>query len=240
MLEKCRNGHPRVGEDGTSNVYVYPTRPGRRPRITCRICRDGEPVERPSQEERVAKLAEIEVAKVVPTNLNAFGQLRFWGLCNAIVGERYPLRMAWLMAQLTPGLLQDVRDAADLLERGVYVFDAHDGDIFKIRARMEGSAPAKDKETTMRSFEELVPYDELPAEVENIGQTCEHEAPVPCSAAADVSIWKDFGVHGHRWTEWTALCRDHFDPRELPSYARALPLTEYAIETLGLDGPPSD
>jgi hypothetical protein len=39
----CRNGHPRVNADGSSNVYTYPSREGRKPRITCRICRDGLP-----------------------------------------------------------------------------------------------------------------------------------------------------------------------------------------------------
>jgi hypothetical protein len=136
MDEKCRNGHARVRDDGTSNVYVYPPRPGRKPRITCRTCRDGEPVEGLSQEERVAKFAEREVARVVPQKLDAYRELRFWGLCRAIVAERYPLRMAWLMAQMDPDLVGDVRKAADLLERGVYVFDAHDGDIEKIRATM--------------------------------------------------------------------------------------------------------
>lgn len=133
MKETCRNGHPRVKADGTSNVYVYPPRPGRKPRITCRTCRDGEPVDRPPQEERVAAFAEREVAKVVPKKLNEYGELRFWGLCRAIVAERYPLRMAWLMTQMRPELVDDVRKAADLLERGVYVFDAHDGEPDKIR-----------------------------------------------------------------------------------------------------------
>src|SRR6266487_3368176 len=102
MNETCKNGHPRVKPDGTSNVYVYPPRPGRKPRITCRTCRDGEPVEGPSQEKRVARLAEREVAKVVPKKLNDHGELRFWGMCRGICLERYPLRMAWLMAQLSP------------------------------------------------------------------------------------------------------------------------------------------
>jgi hypothetical protein len=139
MDEKCRNGHPRVRPDGTSNAYIYPPRPGRKPRITCRTCRDGEPVERQSQEERVAKLAEKEVAKVVPRTLNAHGELRFWGMCRGISLERYPLRMAWLMAQLSPELVQDIRETADLLERGVYVFDAHDGDLDKIEASAQKS-----------------------------------------------------------------------------------------------------
>ena len=142
--ETCRNGHPRVKTDGTSNVYVYPPRSGRKPRITCRTCRDGEPVERPPQEERIAGLAEREVAKVVPKKLNAYGELRFWGMCRGISAEKYPLRMAWLMAQLRPELVQDIRQAADLLERGIYVFDAHDGDIEKIRARIESGRPGKE------------------------------------------------------------------------------------------------
>lgn len=144
MEETCRNGHPRVKEDGTSNVYVYPPRPGRKPRITCRTCRDGEPVERPSQEERVARFAEKEIAKVVPKKLNTYGELRFWGMCRGISLERHPLRMAWLMAQLRPELVKDIRHAADLLERGVYVFDAHEGDIDKIRARIESERPSKE------------------------------------------------------------------------------------------------
>lgn len=144
MAAECRNGHPRVNEDGTSNVYVYPPRPGRKPRITCRTCRDGERVERQSQEDRVARLAEKEVSKVVPKRLNAYGELRFWGLCRAIVGERYPLRMAWLMAHLSPDLVNDVRTAADLLERGIYVFDAHDGDLNKIEARANKSPKGED------------------------------------------------------------------------------------------------
>jgi hypothetical protein len=138
MDEKCRNGHPRVRPDGTSGVYVYPPRPGRKPRITCRTCRDGEPVEKESQEERVARLAEKEVAKVIPKTLNGHGELKFWALCRAITRERYPLRMAWLMAQLDPDLTEDVKKAADLLERGIYVFEAHDGDLDKITARIEG------------------------------------------------------------------------------------------------------
>ena len=92
----------------------------------------------------------------------------------------------------------------------------------------------------MRRLEELVRHDELPGEVLNDGQTCEQGAPNPCSSPADVSIWMDFGVHRHSWTEWTVLCGRHFDPEELPYYARALPLTEYAKETLGLNGQPSD
>ncbi|MEX1263838.1 MAG: hypothetical protein WEE66_07880 [Actinomycetota bacterium] len=148
MNETCKNGHPRVKPDGTSAVYVYPSRPGRKPRITCRTCRDGEPAERPSQEERVARFAEKEVAKIVPKKLNAYGELRFWGLCRAIIAERYPLRIAWLMAQLSPELVQDVREAADLLERGVYVYDAHDGDIDKIRARFEPKGGPKKEEGT--------------------------------------------------------------------------------------------
>jgi hypothetical protein len=138
MTETCKNGHPRIGPNGESNVYRYPDRPGRKPRITCRICRDGEPVERRSQEERVARFAEKEVAKVVPSTLNRHGELRLWGLCRGIARERYPLRMAWLMAQLNPELVDDVRKAADLLERGIYVFEAHDGDLDKITARIEG------------------------------------------------------------------------------------------------------
>jgi hypothetical protein len=147
MDEKCRNDHPRVRPDGTSNVYIYPPRAGRKPRITCRTCRDGESVERLSQEERVAKLAEREVAKVVPKRLNAYGELRFWGICRGISLEKYPLRLAWLMAQLSPELVQDIREAADLLERGVGVFDIHDGNLDKIRARIDGtSAPEKKEE----------------------------------------------------------------------------------------------
>lgn len=38
--EACRNGHPRTVE----NTYRYPEREGRKPRITCRICRDGAPL----------------------------------------------------------------------------------------------------------------------------------------------------------------------------------------------------
>lgn len=133
MEETCRNGHPRARPDGTSNVYVYPPRPGRKPRITCRTCRDGEPVERAPQAERVAAFAEREVAKVVPKRLNAYGELRLWGLCRAIVAERAPLRLAWLVAQMRPEFVDDVRKATDLLERGIYVFEAHDGDPEKIR-----------------------------------------------------------------------------------------------------------
>ena len=143
--EECRNGHPRVNPDGTSNTYVYPPRPGRKPRITCRICRDGMPIDRPPQEERVAKLAAKEVTKVVPKKLNAFGELRFWGMCRGICLERYPLRMAWLMAQLSPELVPDVRHAADLLERGVGVFDIHEGDLAKIEATIKGLHEGKEK-----------------------------------------------------------------------------------------------
>lgn len=131
--DHCRNGHPRVKPDGSSNVYVYPPRPGRKPRITCRTCRDGEPVAKPSQEERVAKLAEREVAKVVPKRLNAHGELRLWGMCRGISLERYPLRMAWLMAHLEPEQVDDIRRTADLLERAIHVFDAHDGDLNRIK-----------------------------------------------------------------------------------------------------------
>jgi hypothetical protein len=130
---ECRNGHPRVNLDGTSNTYVYPSRPGRKPRITCRICRDGLPIDRPPQEERVARLAAKEVTKVVPRKLNAFGELRFWGLCRAIQAERYPLRMAWLMSQLRHELVDDIRYASDLLARGIGVFDMHDGDPNRIK-----------------------------------------------------------------------------------------------------------
>jgi hypothetical protein len=143
MTNACRNGHERTSD----STYVYPAREGRKPRITCRTCRDGEPAERQSQAERVAKLAEREVAKVVPQKLNAYGELRFWGMCRGISAEKYPLRMAWLMAQLQPALVQDIRNAADLLERGIFVFDAHDCDIDKIRAHIDGkSAAAKEKE----------------------------------------------------------------------------------------------
>lgn len=144
--EKCRNGHPRVNPDGTSNTYVYPPRPGRKPRITCRTCRDGLPIDRPPQKERVARLAAREVAKVVPRKLNAYGELRFWGLCRAIQAERYPLRMAWLMSQLRPELVDDIRQASDLLARGIEVFDMHQGDPNRIKqtagktAKEEGSS----------------------------------------------------------------------------------------------------
>jgi hypothetical protein len=142
MSDTCRNGHERTPE----STYIYPARAGRKPRITCRTCRDGEPVVRPSQEERVAKLSEREVAKVVPKKLNAYGELRFWGMCRGISLERYPLRMAWLMAQLRPELVQDIREAADLLERGIYVFDVHDGDLNRIRARMSTPEQHQEKE----------------------------------------------------------------------------------------------
>jgi hypothetical protein len=102
-------------------------------------------VERQSQEERVAKLAERELDKVVPRQLNAHGELRFWGLCRGISSVEYPLRMAWLMALLSPELVEDIREAADLLERGVDVFDAHDGDLERIRARIESGHPAKEE-----------------------------------------------------------------------------------------------
>lgn len=144
--EECRNGHPRVKADGTSNVYVYPPRPGRKPRITCRTCRDGEPVYWPPQEERVAAMAEREVAKVVPKKLNAYGELRFWGLCRAIVAERYPLRMAWLMSQLSPELVDDIRQASDLLARGIGVFDMHEGDPNRIR--QTAAKAAKDERSS--------------------------------------------------------------------------------------------
>jgi hypothetical protein len=139
--ETCRNGHARTPE----NTYIFPAREGRKPRITCRTCRDGEPLAKPSQEDRVAKLAAREVANVVPRKLNAYGELRFWGMCRGISSEKYPLRMAWLMAQLSPELVQDIRETADLLERGIYVFDAHDGDPDKIRARF---SPTKQSEGT--------------------------------------------------------------------------------------------
>jgi hypothetical protein len=84
----------------------------------------------------------------------------------------------------------------------------------------------------MRRPEELVRHDQLPQTVANVGQTCEHGAPEPCGAPADVSIWMDFGVtrHSwrHSWTEWRVLCMDHFLSWELPYNARALPLTEHA------------
>jgi hypothetical protein len=102
-------------------------------------------MERQTQEERVAQLAEREVAKVVPKKLNAHGELRFWGMCRGISLERYPLRMAWLMAQLRPELVQDIREAADLLERGIYVFDAHGGDPDKIRARISTPEPRQEQ-----------------------------------------------------------------------------------------------
>ncbi len=132
MFDMCRNGHERTPE----STYVYPAREGRKPRITCRTCRDGEPQTRPSQEERVAALAAREVAKLLPKKLNEFGELRFLGLCRGIALERFPLRMAWLMAQLTPEQVADIRRASDLLSRGVTVFDMHDGDPSKIHARI--------------------------------------------------------------------------------------------------------
>lgn len=152
MSETCRNGHSRVNLDGTSNTYIYPARVGRKPRITCRTCRDGEPIERVSQEERMAAIAARELAKVVPKKLNEFGELRFWALCRGIAAERYPLRIAWLIAQLRPELVDEIRRAADLLERAVYVFDAHDGDLEKIRARIEkGEQTARSQSTKNQS-----------------------------------------------------------------------------------------
>jgi hypothetical protein len=142
MSDTCRNGHERTQE----STYIYPAREGRKPRITCRTCRDGEPQASPSQEERVAAIAAREVAKLLPKKLNEFGELRFWGMCRGISLERYPLRMAWLMAQLRPELVQDIREAADLLERGIYVFDVHDGDLNRIRARMSTPEPHQEKE----------------------------------------------------------------------------------------------
>jgi hypothetical protein len=79
----------------------------------------------------------------------------------------------------------------------------------------------------MRSIEELVPHDELPVVVPNIGQICGYVGD-PCQAAADFSLWADFGVTRHRWTEWRTLCRDHFDLDTLEYFEQALPLTEYA------------
>ena len=50
----CRNGHPRTNEDGSSNLYTYPPREGRRPKFTCRICRDGLPREKDARPAREA------------------------------------------------------------------------------------------------------------------------------------------------------------------------------------------
>src|SRR3954449_5355217 len=96
------------------------------------------------------------------------------------------------------------------------------------RASKERARRPTTRRTTMRSFEDLVPYDELPGELVNAGQTCEHGASDVCGAPADISIWKDFGFYRHRWTETMTLCADHFNSNELPSYGRALPLTERA------------
>src|SRR4051812_6904992 len=131
MADTCRNGHERT----PGSTYIYPSREGRKPRITCRICRDGEPLAGPSQEEHVAAIAAREAA-FVSKELDAFGALRFWGMCLGISLETYPLRMAWLMAQMRPELVEDIRQAANLLERGIHVFDAHDGELSKIEARI--------------------------------------------------------------------------------------------------------
>jgi hypothetical protein len=84
----------------------------------------------------------------------------------------------------------------------------------------------------MRSFEDLVPHDELPRELIYTGQTCAHGGPQPCGAPADISIWIDYGVHRHRWTETTTLCSDHFISVKLPSHGRALPIIECATTLL--------
>jgi hypothetical protein len=136
MNETCKNGHPRIRPDGMSNTYVYPQRPGRKPKVTCRICRDGEAVERASQDEKVASLAAKELARVVPKKLNAYGEIRFWVLCREIADERNPLRMAFLMAQIPTVDVAVIREASDLLERAIYVFDAHEGDLEKIEAKI--------------------------------------------------------------------------------------------------------
>jgi hypothetical protein len=78
----------------------------------------------------------------------------------------------------------------------------------------------------MRNHEELVPHDQLPVVVPNIGQICEYESVPPCQAAADLSIWADFGVTRHRWRESRTLCRNHSDLGSLAYYEQELPITQ--------------
>ena len=80
----------------------------------------------------------------------------------------------------------------------------------------------------MRNHKELVPQNELPVAVPNIGQTCGYVGDPPCQEAADFSIWADFGVTRHRWIEARSLCRNHADLDGLEYYEQALPLTEDA------------
>jgi hypothetical protein len=63
----CRNGHPRMNEAGSSNLYTYPPREGRRPKFTCRICRDGLPREMDARSARAPSIfEEFDVRKVRP------------------------------------------------------------------------------------------------------------------------------------------------------------------------------
>jgi hypothetical protein len=63
----CRNGHPRFADDGSSNLYTYPFREGRRPKFTCRICRDGIPREKDARSAtELTIFEEFDVRKVRP------------------------------------------------------------------------------------------------------------------------------------------------------------------------------
>jgi hypothetical protein len=78
----------------------------------------------------------------------------------------------------------------------------------------------------MRNHKELVPHDQLPVVVPNIGEICEYVGDRPCQAAADLSVWADYGVTRHRWTESRTVCRNHADLGGLAYYEQALPITQ--------------
>jgi hypothetical protein len=92
--------------------------------------------------------------------------------------------------------------------------------------RLDCQGIKKGRISTMRDFEELVPLDQVPDVVPNIAQICEYAGDRPCDAAADVSVWGDFGVTRHRWIESRALCTDHCDLDTLAYYEQALPITQ--------------
>ena len=64
-------------------------------------------------------------------------------------------------------------------------------------------------------------FDDCPAEIEYTGQECEHLLQdEPCRKPATSSIWADFGVHRHSWTEWALRCSDHVNEFPISYYHR--------------------
>jgi hypothetical protein len=85
-VQTCRNDHPSVNADGSSNVYTYPPREGRKRKITCRVCRDGLPRERttgPTAEPTVWDKFGLKRVRSRKDEREDYAFLRRFGLIEA-------------------------------------------------------------------------------------------------------------------------------------------------------------